>query len=137
MKTLLKALVACVIVVALALGGGYWFLTQKADEAAGSAVSSVTGSDEVGALAEKVMSGEDLTDAEIQQGLGVDGATYQKVKEAAASAGIDLNDSQQLRSIAVKNADKAPEAQEIVDQVRSGALTEKEAAAKLEALVQK
>lgn len=137
MKTAAKVLIGFAVVIALVLAGGYWFLSTQASNIAQSTVSSATGNDALGDLAAKVMAGEDLTDAEIQSALGVDDATYKKIKKTASNAGIDLNDSSQLRDIAVKNAGNIGEVESIVNDVKSGSLSEKEAEKKLKELVQK
>lgn len=137
MKTAAKVLVGFAVVIALVLAGGYWFLQTQAPSVAESTVSSATGNEQLGELARKVMAGEDLTDPEIQGALGVDSATYKKVKEAASDAGIDLNDSEQLKGIAAKNASKLGDVESIVSKVKSGEMSEEQAAKKLEGLVEK
>lgn len=135
MKTPIKVLLGFALVAVLVVGGGSWLVRTYGGDIAQSAVTSATGDEGLGELASKVAEGEDLSDDEIQDALDVDDATYDKLKSAAEEAGIDLNDSAQLREIAAQHVGDASEAADIVSQLESGAISQEEAAQELKALV--
>ena len=112
-----------VIIAALAMAGiGVYAFTHRGDLVE-QAVVNAGGSKEVGKVAHKVMEGENLSDTEIRESLGIDKKTYKLVKKSAKDLGIDLNDSSQLREIGLQNAGNIQELQNIAEQVQSGKLT--------------
>ena len=135
MKTLLKFVVGLAVVAAVAGAVVVFWPQITGHTIAGSAVSAVTGSSSAASLVDKVASGTDLTDSEIEKALGIDSATYKKLKSAAASAGIDLNDSSQLQSLVQAASGHASELQSLVSELESGALSETEAANRLSDLL--
>ena len=113
-----------VIIAALAMAGIRVYAFTHRGDLVEQAVVNAGGSEEVGKIAHKVMDGEDLTDTEIRESLGIDKKAYKLVKKSARDLGIDLNDSGQLREIGLQNAGNIQELQNIAEQVQSGKLTD-------------
>lgn len=131
MKRAVKLLIALAIVAMVCIAC-FSFVRQCTSQAVvGNAVASLTGSEKAGQAAADIMNGVDLSDAELADAFGLDANTFARIKDAAADAGIDLNDSGQLRDIALANADKLGELKSLASELTSGALSAEDAAAQL------
>lgn len=134
MKTLLKILVTLAILAVIVIAAAC-AISSCVNDNIESAVTQATGNSKAGALASALMNGSDIDDADIQDALGVDSATYNKIKEAAAGAGIDITDSDQLRDALADNVGNLGSTSEVVSQLSSGEISSDEAASELASLL--
>lgn len=125
----LIGLAVTIVIVAVVGMGVYGFLHRG--DLVESAVVEATGNQDLAGIAHKIAIGEDPTDEELQELLGVDSKTYKSIKKSAESLGIDPNNGKQLQEIATKNADKFDDVRTIAEQVQAGKLTTDQAMEKL------
>ena len=137
MKTLAKILVTLLVIVVILL-----FAAGPIQSCVNSAIiedeaSSYFGDDSgISGLVSAVLAGEDLTDEEIIGALDVDSSAYYQVKEAAAEAGVDFNDSEQLRDVAFANVGNVGEIEGVISDLQSGEISGSEAASELESIIE-
>ncbi len=131
MKRAVKVLIALVVVAVVGIFCFSFVRQCTSQMIVGNAVTSLTGSEKAGDAAAAIMNGEDLSDAQLADAFGLDASTFATIKDAASSAGIDLNDSDQLRDIALSNTDKLSELKGLASEVASGEISAEDAAAQL------
>ncbi len=131
MKRAVKVLIALVVVVVVGIFCFSFVRQCTSQMVVGNAVASLTGSEKAGDAAAAIMNGEDLSDAELADAFGLDANTFATIKDAASDAGINLNDSDQLRDIALSNTDKLSELKGLASEVASGEISAEDAAAQL------
>ena len=111
-KTALKGILTIAIVIVLAVAGMAIWNHFTSGSAVGTATTAITGSTKLGDLA--------LTDK-----------AYDTLKSAAASEGVDITNSAQLKKIAAKNAGNVGQAQDILNELQVGNITGDQAVAQL------
>ena len=131
MKRAVKVLIALVVVAVVGIFCFSFVRQCTSQMIVGNAVTSLTGSEKAGDAAAAIMNGEDLSDAQLADAFGLDASTFATIKDAASDAGIDLNDSDQLRDIALSNTDKLGELKGLASEVASGEISAEDAAAQL------
>ena len=131
MKRAVKVLIALVVVAMVGIFCFSFVRQCTSQMIVGNAVTSLTGSERAGDAAAPIMNGEELSDAQLADAFGLDAGTFATIKDAASSAGIDLNDSDQLRDIALSNTDKLGELKGLASEVASGEISAEDAAAQL------
>ena len=127
-KTALKGILTIAIVIVLAVAIWNHFTSGSA---VGTATTAITGSTKLGDLVGKVSSGQNLTDEEIKSDLALTDKAYDTLKSAAASEGVDITNSAQLKKIATKNAGNVGQAQDILNELQVGNITGDQAVAQL------
>ena len=131
MKRIVKFLIVLAVVVVVGILC-FSFVRQCVSETVvGGTVTSLTGSEKAGDAAAAIMNGEDLSDAELADAFGLDASTFAAIKDAASSVGIDVNDSDQLRDVALANTDKISELKGLLSEVSAGNVSADEAASQL------
>ena len=130
-KTTLKGILTIAIVIVLAVAGMAIWNHFTSGSAVGTATTAITGSTKLGDLVGKVSSGQNLTDEEIKSDLALTDKAYDTLKSAAASEGVDITNSAQLKKIAAKNAGNVGQAQDILNELQVGNITGDQAVAQL------
>ena len=131
MKRAVKVLIALVVVAVVGIFCFSFVRQCTSQMIVGNAVTSLTGSEKAGDAAAAIMNGEDLSDAELADAFGLDASTFAAIKDAASNIGIDVNDSDQLRDIALANTDKISELKGLLSEVSAGNVSADEAASQL------
>ena len=129
LKQMAKAVLAVAVIVVVIMAVGQLVQTFALRSAVEQTVSAVVGDGATGELVTEVLVDDEVSDETIMDALSIDSDTYSQVESAAAELGVDLNDSEQLRDIAVENVDNVEELQEVMDSYSAGELSDEEALA--------
>lgn len=135
MRKLLKVLVGLAVIAVIVCGVVMLWPQFTGHTFAGSVTEAVTGSETAGELADAVSSSDTVSDDEIQSTLGLTDSEYEKVKSVAEDAGIDINDSDQLESLASKAAGHTGELKSIASELESGEISESTAASEISSIL--
>ena len=129
LKQMAKAVLVVAVIVVVIMAVGQLVQTFALRSAVEQTVSAVVGDGAAGELVTEVLVDDEVSDETIMDALSIDSDTYSRVESAAAELGVDLNDSEQLRDIAVENVDNVEELQEVMDSYSAGELSDEEALA--------
>jgi hypothetical protein len=135
LRKLLKVLVGFAVVCAIIACVVALWPQFTGHTVVGSVTEAVTGSETAGELADAVSSSDTVSDDEIQSTLGLTDSEYEKLKSLAEDAGIDINDSDQLKSLASQAAGHTSELKSIAQQLESGEISESTAASEISSIL--